>query len=153
LPLQVEELAPESDTTQHALPRQPRGRALRVLLVDDVKTNLFLATRILERAGHSVLTAGDGREAVQAVQREHFDVVLMDVQMPVMDGIEATRAIREWERHRAWRVPIMALTARAMENEREEILSQGFDAYLPKPIVVSSLMQELERCVGAKQAA
>ncbi len=153
LPLQVEEVAPEADTTQHALPRQPRGRALRVLLVDDVKTNLFLATRILERAGHSVVTAENGSEAVQAVKREHFDVVLMDVQMPVMDGLEATREIREWERHRAWRVPIMALTARAMENEREEILSQGFDAYLPKPIVVSSLMQELERCVGAKQAA
>ena len=117
---------------------------LRILLVDDQEINLLYAAKVLERAGHSIVKAVNGREALRKWEDEPFDIILMDVQMPVMDGIEATQAIRE--REREGHIPIIAVTARALSEEREMILSSGFDGYVAKPMDSETLLQEIRRC-------
>lgn len=109
------------------------SRNLRVLLAEDNLVNQKVAVHLLERCGHTVLVANDGREALDIAKRETLDIVLMDVQMPEMDGFQATAAIREWERDRGGHLPIVALTAHAMDGDRERCLAQGFDSYLAKP--------------------
>src|SRR5262249_25616202 len=94
--------------------------------------------------GHSVTIANNGREAVDLAERESFDVVLMDVQMPEMDGLEATRRIRDRERDEVRRLPIIAMTAHAMKGDREQCLGGGMDAYISKPIRVQDLLDALE---------
>src|SRR5262249_21135596 len=94
-------------------------RPLRVLLVEDNAVNQRLGMRLLEKRGHSVVVASNGQEALDAVAREAFDVVLMDVQMPVMDGLEATAILRQREQGTGRRLPIIAMTARAMKGDRE----------------------------------
>jgi signal transduction histidine kinase/CheY-like chemotaxis protein len=113
--------------------REPSA-SLRVLLVEDNRVNQRLATRLLEKRGHFVSIAGDGREALAALEKESFDLVLMDLQMPEMDGFEATTAIREKERASGNHLAIVALTAHAMKGDREKCLAGGMDAYLTKPI-------------------
>jgi signal transduction histidine kinase/DNA-binding response OmpR family regulator len=120
----------------------PSGR--RALVVEDNPVNQLLAVKLLERAGWSVSTVWNGAEAVTLVARERFDVVLMDCQMPVMDGYEATARIRASNAPSA-RTPIIAMTATAMQGDRERCLLAGMDGYVSKPIVVSELMQALER--------
>jgi CheY-like chemotaxis protein len=107
--------------------------ALDVLLAEDNLVNQKVAVRMLEKQGHRVVIARNGREAVDAVRRRTFDVVLMDVHMPEMDGLEATRAIRSDET-RGTRLPIIALTADVLPQDRERCLSAGMNAYLTKPI-------------------
>jgi signal transduction histidine kinase/CheY-like chemotaxis protein/HPt (histidine-containing phosphotransfer) domain-containing protein len=109
-------------------------RRLRVLLAEDNVVNQRLAASILERRGHKVAIVGNGREALDAMERESFDAVLMDVQMPEMGGLEATVAIRERERQTGQHVPIIAMTAHAMKGDRERCLSAGMDEYLTKPL-------------------
>ena len=123
---------------------------LRILLVDDQEINLFFATRILEMAGHTVVPARDGREALERWAEESFDAILMDIQMPVMNGIEATRIIREKEEGSGGRIPIIAVTARALREERETIGSQGFDGYVTKPLELELLQGELRRCLAQR---
>jgi signal transduction histidine kinase/CheY-like chemotaxis protein len=108
--------------------------SLRVLLAEDNPVNQRLASRLLEKRGHSVVVAANGIEALEAIEKESFDVVFMDVQMPVMDGFEATAAIREREGAGGIRLPIVALTAHAMKGDREKCLAVGMDGYLTKPI-------------------
>ena len=108
--------------------------SLRVLLVEDNLVNQRLGMRLLEKRGHSVVVAGNGRETLTAFERGGFDLILMDLQMPEMDGFEATTAIREWEKASGNRVPIVALTAHAMKGDREKCLAAGMDGYLTKPI-------------------
>jgi signal transduction histidine kinase/CheY-like chemotaxis protein len=115
-------------------------RSLRVLVAEDNAVNRKLASRILENAGHSVLCANDGCEAVDAYARERFDIVLMDVQMPRMDGFEATREIRKLEAARSIHTPVLALTANAMKGDRERCLEAGMDGYLPKPLRPAELI-------------
>jgi PAS domain S-box-containing protein len=125
---------------------------LRVLLAEDSLVNQRLAVRLLEKQGHSVSVAGNGRAAVEAVQREEFDLVLMDVQMPELGGFEATARIREWERRGGRRVPIIALTAHAMKGDRERCLQAGMDGYVAKPILSRELFQTMAdvlRAVGS----
>jgi two-component system, sensor histidine kinase and response regulator len=117
---------------------------LRVLLAEDNVVNQKLVTRLLERRGHSVTVAANGRLAVQAVNRDHYDVILMDVQMPEMGGFEATAIIREKERGEGVRTPIVALTANAMKGDSERCLSAGMDAYLSKPIRTNELFDVIE---------
>jgi CheY-like chemotaxis protein len=117
------------------------GRALRVLVVEDNAVNRTVATRLLERQGHSVTVAVNGYEALSVLEKQNwsFDLVLMDVQMPEMDGLEATREIRRREVNRGKRMPVVALTAHAMDRDRERCLSAGVDAYLSKPIRMEEL--------------
>jgi CheY-like chemotaxis protein/anti-sigma regulatory factor (Ser/Thr protein kinase) len=112
----------------------PARRRLRILLAEDHPVNQKVATRMLERDGHAVTVVGDGPAAVAAAAADEFDVVLMDVQMPEMDGLEATRAIRRHEAGGRLRVPIVAMTAHAMDGDRERCLAAGMDAYVSKPI-------------------
>lgn len=113
---------------------------LRVLVVDDNVVNRKLAVRLLERRGHAVEAAISGRGALEALARSRFDVVLMDVQMPEMDGYEATRAIREAETSSGAHLAIVAMTAHAMKGDREKCLAAGMDGYVSKPIEVGELM-------------
>ena len=109
-------------------------RPLDVLLAEDNRVNQRLATRLLEKMGHHVTLTENGREAVAAANRHPFDLILMDVQMPEMDGLEATALIRANERVSGRRVPILALTAHVMKGDREKCLAAGMDAYISKPL-------------------
>jgi signal transduction histidine kinase/ligand-binding sensor domain-containing protein/CheY-like chemotaxis protein len=120
-------------------------RKLRILLAEDNLVNQKLAIRMLEKMGHEVLLAPNGKVAVQKSQQETFDLILMDVHMPEMDGYAATAMIREWERRRGGHVPIIALTAGAMAGDRELCLKSGMDGYLSKPIDIKELKQTLAR--------
>ncbi len=119
---------------------------MRVLLVEDGRVNQMVAIRLLEGRGHSVALAHNGREAVEMSETESFDAVLMDVQMPEMDGFEATRAIRDREAISGGHLPIIAMTANAMRGAREECFAAGMDAYVAKPVRSSELFAILERC-------
>ncbi|HEY2461009.1 MAG TPA: response regulator [Candidatus Acidoferrum sp.] len=112
---------------------EPAG-FLNILLAEDNPVNQRLATRLLEKRGHRVSLAANGREALEALEKGTFDLVLMDVQMPEMDGLEATAAIREKEKEGSAHVPVIALTAHAMKGDREKCLASGMDGYLTKPI-------------------
>jgi signal transduction histidine kinase/CheY-like chemotaxis protein len=120
------------------------AKALRILVADDNLVNQKVAKRMLERLGHTVALANDGKEALSAIKTASFDLVMMDVQMPEMDGLEATRCIREWEAGKT-RIPIIALTAHAMNSHREECLAAGMDSFLAKPILLESLKLQIER--------
>lgn len=120
---------------------------LKVLLAEDSPTNQKLAVGLLSRWGHTVRVANNGREAVDMVKRESFDVVLMDVQMPDMDGLEATAEIRGLEDPSRREVPIIAMTAHALKGDRENFLATGMDGYVSKPIRQKRLYEELERAL------
>ena len=125
-----------------------RARSLRVLVAEDNAVNQKLAWSILQRAGHIVVVVPNGREAVDAMLRERFDAVLMDVQMPVMGGFEATRLIRDLEAGSGRRTPIIAVTARAMKGDREACLEAGMDGFVPKPIQSARLLEALDLLAG-----
>ena len=132
----------------HSGPAPAVSRHLYVLVVDDVSVNRDLLTEMLHRHGHQVVTACDGADAVMRVAQEPFDVVLMDVQMPVMDGVEATRQIRALPRPTC-DVPILALTANVMPAERAHYLASGMNACLTKPIVWQELFAALAKLGAA----
>lgn len=122
---------------EEAPPSQPQPgevHPLKVLVAEDNAVNQRLAQRLLERRGHGSRVVGDGVEAVKALAEEDFDVVLMDVQMPNMDGFQATAAIRERERDTGGHIPIIAMTAHAMRGDRERCLAAGMDGYVSKPL-------------------
>jgi PAS domain S-box-containing protein len=129
--------------SSQAASRHPAVRPLRILLAEDNLVNQKLATGVLENQGHHVTLATTGREAVQAWQSQPFDVVLMDVQMPDMDGFQATQIIRQRERDSGRRTPIIAMTAHAMRGDRERCIEAGMDDYLPKPIRINQLAEKL----------
>ncbi|MCS6925450.1 MAG: PAS domain S-box protein [Candidatus Binatia bacterium] len=130
----------------HAPAPQPRPvRSLRILLAEDNPVNQKLAIRLLEKWGHRVVVATTGAEAVARVAEEAFDVVLMDVQMPEMDGLEATAAIRARERAQGGHLPIIAMTAHAMQGDKERCLAAGMDAYVSKPLKTDELHALLAR--------
>jgi len=118
-----------------------RKSGRRVLLAEDNQVNQLVATRILEKLGHQVTVVSSGREALLAVQSGKFDLVAMDVQMPEMDGLEATAAIRRWERDAGTHIPIIAMTAHAIKGDRERCLEAGMDGYTSKPIRIKDLEQ------------
>jgi PAS domain S-box-containing protein len=124
--------------TRHSL-REHRHRT-RVLLAEDNAVNRLLAVRLLERRGFLVITAGDGQEALGALEKESFDVVLMDIQMPEMDGFEATVAIRAKEKSTGMHIPIIAMTANALKGDQERCLAAGMDAYISKPVNTEKML-------------
>jgi signal transduction histidine kinase/ActR/RegA family two-component response regulator len=136
-----EQPGPDEGGTQ-GLPADPQGQSgprLAILLVEDNLVNQKVAGKMLERSGHGVTIAANGQEAVAAFARQPFDLVLMDIQMPVMDGFEATRAIRDLEKESGNHTPIIALTAHAISGYREKCLELGLDDYLSKPIKIADL--------------
>jgi CheY-like chemotaxis protein len=131
-------------------PPPEAGRKLRILLAEDNLINQILATRLLEKRGHSVTVANDGREALKMLEggaSDRFDVVLMDVQMPEMDGFEVTAAIRQREKLLRRHIPIVAITAHAMKGDEERCHAAGMDAYISKPIQPMELFRIIESCV------
>jgi two-component system sensor histidine kinase/response regulator len=134
--------------TQHSLRKEPESSiSLHVLLVEDNPTNQKLAGRLLEKRGHRVTLAGNGREALKSFEDGAFDLVLMDVQMPEIDGLEAVAAIRHLEESQTnrGRTPVIALTAHAMKGDRDRCLAAGMDGYLAKPIRPTELDEILTR--------
>jgi len=123
----------------------PPMRPLRILLAEDSVLNQKLALALLDRQGHAVTIVGNGKRAVEAVSRDSFDLILMDISMPEMDGLEATAAIRDMQRAGGLHTPIIAMTAHALVGDRERCLEAGMDAYVAKPI----RPQELYRTLAA----
>lgn len=123
-----------SATRAPGRPMRRPGRRLKILLAEDNIINQKLSTRILRSQGHAVVVVADGREAIAALGRKAFDLILMDVQLPGMSGLEATAAIRKREKETGAHVPIIATTADAMQGDREKCLEAGMDAYISKPI-------------------
>jgi CheY-like chemotaxis protein len=128
------------------------SRSLRILVAEDNPINRKLACKLLEKRGHVVAVAQNGREALKAVQAANFDLVLMDVQMPEMDGIEATRRIRSWEQPAQRRTMIAAMTAHVMPEDRERCLEAGMDSYVTKPLQIAQLAAVLRQAADAASA-
>jgi CheY-like chemotaxis protein/HPt (histidine-containing phosphotransfer) domain-containing protein len=128
----------------------PIHRGLRVLVAEDNPVNRLVALKLLEKLGHSVVQVEDGKQALEAFGRQRFDLILMDVQMPGMDGFEATAAIRATEATSGEHVPILALTAHAMKGDRERCIEKGMDDYVAKPVQVDDLIAAIARVVPQK---
>ncbi|MGD0965532.1 MAG: response regulator [Candidatus Acidiferrales bacterium] len=146
---------PESKTspplvTRHKL-RESKNR-LRILLVEDNAINQLVARRLLEKCGHTVAVAANGRRALEALEMESYDLILMDVQMPEMNGWETTQAIREKEKTTGGHIPIVAMTAHAMRGDEQRCLEAGMDAYLTKPIRTQELFAILDEIGTARPA-
>jgi CheY-like chemotaxis protein len=139
-------LAPD-ESPEHVQAEPGVGRPLRILLAEDNLVNQKLAVRLLQKRGHEVVVAGNGREALDAWQKELFDVVLMDVQMPEMDGFETTAAIRRTEKGTGKHQPIIAMTAYAMKGDRERCLAAGMDRYISKPVRTQELFTNIAEIV------
>jgi two-component system sensor histidine kinase/response regulator len=137
---------PAPRLTRHTLPEDKR-RA-HILVAEDNAVNQTLVRRLLEKRGYLVTVANDGRAAFEAFQAEAFDLVLMDLQMPEMDGFEATAAIREREKHIGGHIPIVAITAHASEGDQEKCLVSGMDGFTTKPIRTSELFAVIEKILG-----
>jgi two-component system sensor histidine kinase/response regulator len=132
--------------THQRLPED--GRKLRVLLAEDNQVNQMLATRLLERRGFSVTVVGDGRAAINTLASQSFDVALMDVQMPGMDGLQAVAEIRRREQATGGHLPVIALTAHALTGDEERCLAAGMDAYVSKPINKADLFAAIDQVVS-----
>ena len=141
-------LAPEPE---HVLPRE--RWTLRILLAEDNAVNQLVASRLLQKQGHYVVTCGNGREALELLEQERFDLILMDVEMPEIDGYEATATIRKKEETTGARIPIIAMTARALKGDRERCLAAGMDDYVSKPIEPKVLFETIDRLFPRKVEA
>ena len=128
------------------------GRGVRVLLAEDNIVNQRVASRMLETDGYQVVVVGNGRDAIDAGLKSDFDLILMDVQMPEMDGFEATAAIRKAQSVTKRRVPIIAMTAHAMNGDRERCLAAGMDDYIAKPIRAAELRKLCSKYSGLAPA-
>ena len=137
-----------NDSTQQA-----RTRALSVLLAEDNRINQKVAVSLLDKLGHRVDVAANGAEALAKVESNFYDLVLMDVQMPEMDGLSAVREIRQRERATGRHLPVIALTAHAMQGDAERCLEAGMDSYLPKPINPQQLAEAIEVLVDGTSKA
>jgi CheY-like chemotaxis protein/HPt (histidine-containing phosphotransfer) domain-containing protein len=143
--------APAAERIPLSAPSPDTARpSLRILLAEDNVVNQKLVTRLLEKRGHTVMVAEDGRAALAAIDRELFDVVLMDVQMPEMDGLEATAAIRAREQATGAHLQVVAMTAHAMKGDEERCLDAGMDGYVSKPISAERLFEAIDRVLSSR---
>jgi two-component system sensor histidine kinase/response regulator len=131
--------------TRHSL--RERRESLHILCVEDNPVNMKLMLHLLKRMGHTAEPAYNGNEALKALDKQNFDLILMDIQMPQMDGFETTIAIREKEKETGKHVPIIAITAHAMKGYKERCINAGMDAYIPKPIKTDELIQVIEKLI------
>jgi len=136
--------SPKEASVESREPIAPRIGPLKILLAEDSLFNQKLAVALLEGHGHKVTVARNGQDAIAAVESQSFDLVLMDVQMPVMDGLKATAIIRDRERTTGAHVPIIAMTAHALKGDRERCLEGGMDGYVAKPIRAAELFDAIE---------
>jgi hypothetical protein len=145
-------LAHANDSPPQGIPLSPvhsyRNEQRRVLLVEDNAVNQTLALRLLEKNGFAVTLAGDGQAALDEIEKNRFDIVLMDIQMPRMDGMAATAAIRAREKLTGEHLPIVAMTAHALKGDEERCMAAGMDRYLAKPIRTSELFAKIEELTG-----
>jgi len=132
---------------------QPSQRRLQVLVAEDNQVNQLLATRIFEMLGHQATVVSNGREAFVAFQAGKFDLIAMDVQMPEMDGLDATTAIRAWEKTAGTHTPIIAMTGHAMKGDRERCLAAGMDGYTSKPIRIGELEHAIAQLINPPNSA
>ena len=139
------ESAPSASVVQSSRP----GSGRHILLAEDNRVNQRVAVLMLEKRGFLVTVADNGRAAVEAYQQQAFDLILMDIQMPEMDGMEAFAAIRALERPQGRRTPVVALTAHAMAHDRQRCLAAGMDGYVSKPLTAALLFAEIERLIPA----
>jgi len=147
-----ERSTPAAERPARAFERRSSLRGARVLVVEDNRVNQVVATRLLERRGLRTQVANNGREALDMLTSESADLILMDIQMPVMDGYDATRAIREQEKATGAHIPIIALTAHAMKGDREKCLGAGMDDYLTKPVQGDQLYHAIEELLVTKES-
>ena len=126
-----------------------RSRSLHILLAEDNSINQRLVIRLLEKLGHTVVVVNNGREAVEAHKAQRFDLVLTDIQMPEMGGIEATAHIREQERFSGSHTPIIAVTANGLNDDRKRCLAAGMDGYVTKPIQSAQLLNAIAEVSAA----
>ena len=140
-----------NETPVQAVEQTSHGErlSLRILLAEDNEVNQRLISRLLEKMGHIVAVAENGQMAVRMWSEQEFDLVAMDMQMPIMDGLEATAEIRAGERDTGRHVPIVAMTANAFDEDREKCLRGGMDGYIAKPVTAKSIEMEIERVVAA----
>ena len=134
--------------SSRAAPIVPQDRPLRILLAEDSLFNQKLAIGLLEKQGHTVFVANNGHEAIAVATSQPFDIALIDVQMPDLDGFEATAEIRARERRTGQHLPIIALTAHARKGDRERSLAAGIDEYLAKPIRARELFATIQKVCG-----
>jgi len=147
----VAETSP-SQATQRKSPLAPQAsHPLRILVAEDNQINQRLLLRLLENMGHTTTLVEHGRAALEALEGDSFDLVLMDVHMPEMDGFEATAAIRAREEHSGQHVPIIATTAAAMPADREKCMAAGMDGYISKPISRTALQQAIDACCAVRR--
>jgi two-component system, sensor histidine kinase and response regulator len=125
--------------------------AKRILLAEDNVVNQRIACLLLQKSGHSVLVVSNGKEALEALGQEHFDAVLMDLQMPVMDGLDATARLRARERISGDHVPVIAMTAHAMSGDRERCLAAGMDGYVSKPVQLDALLRAIREATSVPE--
>lgn len=143
---------PRRKATVSAKKRRPKIRSLRVLLAEDNAVNQKLERRLLEKLGHAVTLVGNGSEAVSAIEANSFDLIVMDVQMPEMDGLQATALIRSREDGGSRRVPILALTAHAAAEDRARCLAAGMDGYVSKPVRMGDLQEGIAQLFASPKA-
>jgi CheY-like chemotaxis protein len=138
--------APVEPAFEHATDSKPSTSTLRILLAEDDKVSQMALVKMLEKKGHRVHAVEDGKNALASLAAKPFDVVIMDVQMPIMDGVQATRNIRKGDGgEAATNIPIIAMTAYAMAGDKEKFLSAGMNAYVSKPVEYTELENLLEQ--------
>lgn len=140
--------SPQKNQTAAPYPRVKQRPSLKILVVEDNPVNQLVATKLLERDGHLPVVAADGREVFQKLGEETYDLILMDIQLPDMDGYEITKSIREMEKLAGRRLPIIAMTANAMPGDREKCLAHDMDDYIPKPIRPQNLYAVIDKWSG-----
>ena len=143
----------EAPAAREAAPAAPTTAPLRVLVAEDNEFNAQLLEQLLGRRGHRVRLANNGREALALAEAGVFDLMLLDVHMPELDGFQVVRAVRERERAEGGHLPIIALTARSRAEDRERCLAAGMDEFLPKPVRAAELGAAIDRVVGARPRA
>jgi CheY-like chemotaxis protein len=122
---------------------------LRILFAEDNQINITFGTALLKKLGHDVISVVNGRDCLTALEHDTFDLVLMDIQMPVLNGVNTLREIRKMEQGTAIHQPVIALTAYSLRDEKERFLQEDFDGYVSKPLDISELLKEMKRVTGS----